>query len=111
MKITTSLLRALDACENQVNRFISTFGDEAEITLPNLIIAYNAQLDINWLRNKLDRVYDVSPSSSNSYVEDLHMFYHSIINNYELSDTCQSVESILNMIAILYIAAFVDMQQ
>ena len=50
MKITADLLRANDACPDQITRFAQLWPDGAAVTLENLATARTASLDVDWLR-------------------------------------------------------------
>jgi superfamily I DNA/RNA helicase len=62
--ITVKFLRDYYACEEQVDRFISIFGKDAEV-IPTMELAkkYRSEFNIHWLANKLlnsdqRKVYD-----------------------------------------------------
>jgi vacuolar-type H+-ATPase subunit H len=62
--ITVKLLRELKACESQVDKFIETFGKDAEV-IPTMELAekYGSEFNIHWLANILlnfdqRKVYD-----------------------------------------------------
>jgi vacuolar-type H+-ATPase subunit H len=52
--ITVKLLRELKACESQVDKFIETFGKDAEV-IPTMELAkkYRSEFNIHWLADKL----------------------------------------------------------
>jgi hypothetical protein len=52
--ITVKLLREYSACEEQVNKFINIFGEDAEV-IPTMELAekYGSEFNINWLVDKL----------------------------------------------------------
>jgi hypothetical protein len=51
--ITREWLEEHEACDDHVEKFAATFGDEAELTRANAIKAARAGLDIDWLAGKL----------------------------------------------------------
>lgn len=56
MKITVKTLVDLGACDSHVRLFQTTFGDSAEVTEDNFLIAVKAGLDMRWgARNLLTR--------------------------------------------------------
>jgi hypothetical protein len=52
--ITVKLLREYSACEEQVDKFINIFGEDAEV-VPSLELAekYGSEFNIHWLVDKL----------------------------------------------------------
>ena len=53
MKVTVSQLTKLNACRDQVDLFIKTYGQEVEVTEANCLIAVRAGIDIGWAAQKL----------------------------------------------------------
>ena len=53
MEITVEFLRTKKACPEQLKVFKKMFGDGAELTLPNLKRAVDADLRINWLASQI----------------------------------------------------------
>ena len=49
MHITVDTLKELDACEDQVQLFESTFPDGTDITAESLALASDVGLDVSWL--------------------------------------------------------------
>ena len=53
MKVTVAQLTKLNACRDQVDLFIKTFGQEVEVTEASCLIAARAGIDIDWAAQKL----------------------------------------------------------
>jgi len=51
--ITVRWLKRHDACEDQFEKFRQTFGDRAELTRGNALLAASAGLDLDWLASRL----------------------------------------------------------
>ncbi len=54
MRITTQLLKDLDACPDEVAKFKETFGEGVRLTRANLLKAADANLDLIWATNYAD---------------------------------------------------------
>ena len=53
MKVTVTQLTKLNACRDQADLFIKTFGQEVEVTEANCLIAARAGIAIAWAAQKL----------------------------------------------------------
>ena len=58
MHITVDTLKELDACEDQVQLFESTFPDGTDITAESLALARDVGLDIGWLIGKAPSLFE-----------------------------------------------------
>jgi hypothetical protein len=61
--VTATMLRALNACADQIDLFLATFGEEAELTPENVRRAHEAGLDVVWMatyreRSEFERVWN-----------------------------------------------------
>src|SRR5574340_188112 len=62
MKITKQMLLDKEACSNQVELFVSLFGEEVKVTKANCLKAWKVGIDFNWAANNL-----LSPSQLEAY--------------------------------------------
>lgn len=53
MRINLKWLMQRHACKGQIQSFQRLFGEHAELTLPNLLKAVDAGLNLNWLARQL----------------------------------------------------------
>src|SRR5574340_1378919 len=62
MKITKQMLLDKEACSDQVELFVSLFGEEAKVTKANCLKAWKAGIDFGWAVDNL-----LSPSQLKAY--------------------------------------------
>ena len=62
MLITKQMLLDKKACSDQVELFVSLFGEEAKVTKANCLKAYEAGIDFGWAADNL-----LSPSQWEAY--------------------------------------------
>lgn len=82
MKITAAKLRALDACEEYIERFEKLWPKGARVTRANVIKAVNAALPVDWL---LERIW--SRPAYHEYCDAARQLYGEYTRRwYEISD-------------------------
>ena len=64
MKVTVTQLTKLNACRDQADLFIKTFGQEVEVTEANCLIAARAGIAIAWAAQKL-----LTPKQKQAYLD------------------------------------------